>query len=216
MFARGRIGHCLSAQPCLGVTRVPARKRYVLRRWLLLGLSCAGLLACSAVRPPVVAAGWLQAGSTPALGWSVSSQQLATLRPAIYPDGHGLPPGQGLAGNGARLYATQCASCHGAQGEGGTAPELVGGEGPLTRPDADKTLLTYWPYATTLFDTVARSMPPAAPGHLSADQLYALCAWLLERNGLWPADTPLDATGLASVRMPNRAGFIAHRPTDGP
>ena len=182
------------------------------RRWPGALASLCLLAGCTATGPVTSTgqASWLNPGAPPALGMPLSAATLAALRPAIYPDGQGLPVGQGLAADGARLYARQCASCHGAAGEGGTAPELVGGEEPLTRPDADKTLRTYWPYATTLFDTVMRSMPPAAPGHLGADQVYALCAWLLAQNGLWPADQPLDRIALARLRLPNRDGFIPH------
>jgi len=184
----------------------------------------------------VAAAGsrWLPAGSAPALGRALPAPagearqgalapgidaRSSALAPAsdardhapaplIFPDGQGLPAGSGLAAEGALLYQAQCASCHGRHGEGNTAPELVGGNGPLSSPDADKTIATYWPYATTVFDTIRRSMPPAAPGRLSDDQVYALCAWVLAQNGLWPAGQALDAVGLAAIRMPNRDGFI--------
>lgn len=127
--------------------------------------------------------------------------------PLIYPDGKGLPPGQGFAQDGASLYAKHCAGCHGQSAQGGTAPELVGGEGPLSAPYADKTIKTYWPFATTLFDTIRRGMPPEKPALLKDDEVYALVAFILKENQLWQADTALDAQGLAHVRMPNRAGF---------
>lgn len=145
---------------------------------------------------------------SPDLGVRLTTRELQALSPIIFPDGRGLPAGQGLAQDGGRIYQSQCASCHGRHGEGLTAPELVGGDGPLSAPDADKTLATYWPFATTLFDTIARSMPPARPGRLSSDELYALCAWLLSENGLWSKDRALDARGLADIRMPNRDGFV--------
>lgn len=155
---------------------------------------------------------WLPAGSAPTLGREAGPDLGGRPATLIYPDGTGLPAGEGTAAQGQVLYQAQCASCHGRHAEGNTAPELVGGLGPLSRPDADKTLATYWPYAPTLFDTILRSMPPAAPGRLSADQIYALCAWLLSQNALWPETRPLDAAGLASVRMPNRDGFISAAP----
>jgi len=146
------------------------------------------------------------------LGQTLKAADLAALTPIIFPSGKGLPAGQGTAEQGAVLYQSQCASCHGRKGEGGTAQELIGGQGPLSAPDADKTLLTYWPYATTLFDNIMRSMPPAAPGHLSADELYALCAYLLSENGLWDRRQPLAAKELAAIAMPNRNGFIRKYP----
>ncbi|MDE3011697.1 MAG: cytochrome c [Pseudomonadota bacterium] len=176
------------------------------RRTLMLLCLC-GAAACPAQQVSSGKGRWLPAGSAPALGQPLVES--AGAPPAlIFGDGAGLPPGSGLAEEGAVLYQQECAACHGRHGEGNTAPELVGGEAPLSRPDADKTLLTYWPYAPTLFDTIRRSMPPARPGRLDDAQIYALCAWLLAQNGLWPAARTLDAAGLASVRMPNRDGFI--------
>jgi cytochrome c len=127
--------------------------------------------------------------------------------PLIFPDGRGLPPGQGHAREGELLYKKVCSRCHGADALGGTAPELVGGEGPLTRPDADKTIKTYWPYATTLFDTVRRGMPPENPDLLSDEEVYALTAFILSKNGLWPVDQALNAERLPTIQMPNRRGF---------
>ena len=145
---------------------------------------------------------------SPNLGVPVSASELAAIRPTIFPDGRGLPAGRGFADEGGRIYQKACASCHGRHGEGLTAPELIGGEGPLSAPEADKTLVTYWPFATTLFDTIARSMPPSLPGQFSNDELYALCAWLLAENGLWQKDRALDGPNLARIRMPNRDGFL--------
>ncbi len=173
----------------------------------LVGIVClpVGLLltSCATSAPPPTAV-----ALAPHLGHPVTSDTLAGLGAQIYPDGHGLPAGSGLAVDGAVLYGQYCASCHGREGQGATAPELIGGDGPLSAAEADKTLKTYWPYATTLFDTLARGMPPANPAALSDDQRYALCAFLLARNGLWPADRPLDGASLSAVQMPNRHGFI--------
>jgi len=151
--------------------------------------------------------------STPSpMGKPLHSDSITRLAPNIYPNGQGLPDGMGLAKNGSVLYQAQCASCHGTKGEGATAQALIGGDGPLSAHDADKTILTYWPYATTLFDTIARSMPPAAPGHLSADALFSLCAYLLAENGLWARDQPMGPKELAAIVMPNRNGFVQRFP----
>jgi cytochrome c len=160
------------------------------------------LLLCQSV----AAGTWEPAGTAPRLGQP--AQRTPARAAFIYPDGEGLPAGRGLAADGAALYQAHCAACHGRHAEGATAPDLVGGAGPLSSPDADKTVLTYWPYATTLFDTIRRSMPPSAPGSLSDTEIYALCAWLLSENHLWPAGLALDSKGLAAVRMPNRDGFV--------
>jgi cytochrome c len=204
--------------------RSEANRRRSSRRWRHAGL--VAMLMLLQIRSPALAqtvagsramAGaetrWPAEISGAALGRPLTPEQQTILATTIFPDGQGLPPGRGLASEGARLYQQYCAACHGRQAQGATAPELIGGDGPLSRPDADKTLATYWPFATTLFDTLRRSMPPAAPGHLTADQLYALCAWLLAENRLWPAEQALDAAGLAGIRMPNRDGFI---PLEGP
>jgi len=155
---------------------------------------------------------WASSEQISLMGKPLDEARLSQLTPNIYPNGKGLPSGMGLAKKGEGLYQAQCASCHGRKGEGGTAQELIGGEGPLTAPDADKTIRTYWPFATTLFDTILRSMPPAAPGNLSADDIYSLCAYLLSENGLWNRDQPMGAKELTAITMPNRDGFIRKYP----
>lgn len=129
------------------------------------------------------------------------------------PDGRGLPPGSGSVAQGKVLYAQQCASCHGASLEGGIGDKLVGGRGSLVNDSPTKgpvkTVESYWPYATTLFDYIKRAMPLAAPGSLANDQVYALSAYILSEAKIVPADAVLNADNLAKVAMPNRDGFIA-------
>jgi len=151
----------------------------------------------------------------PALGEPLDAKAIAALPATVFPDGRGLPTGRGTVAEGASLYAGLCAQCHGPEGTGGSAPELAGGHAALDSEYPDQNIGTYWPYATTLFDFLRRSMPMYAPGSLGDDRYYALTAWLLERNGLWPADQPLDAAGLATVQMPNRAGFDSYWPDHG-
>ncbi|HSV20280.1 MAG TPA: cytochrome c [Casimicrobiaceae bacterium] len=128
------------------------------------------------------------------------------------PDGRGLPPGSGSVAQGKTLYVEQCASCHGANLEGGIGDKLVGGRGTLVNDTPAKgpvkTVESYWPYATTLFDYIKRAMPLSAPGSLSNDQVYALCAYILSEAKIVPTDATLDAATLANVKMPNRDGFI--------
>ena len=147
--------------------------------------------------------------AAPRLGRPVPAEALARGDRHVFPDGRGLPPGRGSVAQGARLYQAQCAACHGVDGRGLTAEELVGGVGSLATAEPEKTVGSYWPHATTLFDFIRRAMPLHAPGSLQADEVYALSAWLLHANGILPADAVLDAAALAAVRMPNRAGFVA-------
>jgi cytochrome c len=132
----------------------------------------------------------------------------------VGPDGAGLPVGSGTHATGATVYAAQCAVCHGARGEGlGAYPKLVGRdprEGfPFARdPKLVKTVGNYWPYATTLFDYVRRTMPLAAPGSLTNDEVYAVVAFLLAENEVIARDAVMDARTLPAVRMPARDRFV--------
>ena len=148
------------------------------------------------------------AAEGPRLGQPASPQDIAAWSLTVFPDGKGLPAGKGTAAEGKAVYGQHCASCHGPKGEGGSAEELAGAKHGLTEPVPDKTVGNYWPYATTLFDFVRRSMPPAAPGSLNSDQLYAVCAYLLHINGIIPETAEMNATTLPLVKMPNREGFI--------
>ena len=122
-------------------------------------------------------------------------------------DGSGLPPGSGTAQSGREIDLTQCAACHGADGRlRGNA--LVGGEGTLASTSALKTVGSYWPYATTLFDYVKRAMPYGNEKTLSDPQVYAVTAYVLHLNGLLALDTELSAQTLMTVEMPNRDGFV--------
>ncbi len=106
----------------------------------------------------------------------------------VRPDGQGLPPGHGNVRDGAALYAARCAGCHGARGEGAAAEALAGGQGSLASAKPLRTVGSYWPYATTLFDYVRRAMPFDAPQSLSADETYAVSAYVLHLNGLLPEE----------------------------
>jgi cytochrome c len=109
---------------------------------------------------------------------------------------------------GKQLYTSNCEACHGASGEGGIKDRLVGGQGSLVTNKPIKTIGSYWPYATTLFDYIRRAMPYTAPGTLSNDNVYALVAYLLNLNGIVPANATLDQNSLPKVTMPNRDGFV--------
>ena len=128
------------------------------------------------------------------------------------PDGRGLPKGSGSVAAGKKVYETQCAACHGMNLEGGQGDRLVGGRGSLSGNDPAKppikTVESYWPYATTLFDYIKRAMPLTAPGSMSNDDVYAVSAYILARGRIVPEDATLDGRSLAAVKMPNRDGFI--------
>lgn len=151
-----------------------------------------------------IAAGSETAG--PVLGQPVPGAVTAVAHD-IFPDGDGLPAGSGTARQGEALYAEQCLACHGPAGEGGSA-EPMAGDYALTDPHPVKTIGNYWPYAPTLYDFIRRAMPMAAPGSLSADETYALTAYILYLQDLVDLDQELDAQTLASIRMPNRDGFL--------
>ena len=131
---------------------------------------------------------------------------------AVMPDGRGLPPGSGSVEQGKALYEQQCAACHGANLQGGIGDKLIGGRGTLVNNDPTKapvkTIESYWPYATTIFDYVKRTMPITAPDSLSTDQVYAVTAYILSEAKIVAPDAVLDAKSLPAVKMPNRDGFI--------
>jgi len=126
----------------------------------------------------------------------------------VRPDGKGLPHGSGTAEQGKQIFADNCAACHGDNGVGGIKDRLVGGRGTLASDAPLKTVGSFWPYATTLFDYVHRAMPYQAPGSLSTDETYAVVAYILSLNGIVSAQAKLDEHSLVTVRMPNRDGFI--------
>lgn len=143
----------------------------------------------------------------PKLGRPATAEEIAAQDINIFPDGTGLPPGQGTVAEGKAIYERRCAACHGPKGAGGSAEELAGGS-PPTSPHPDRTIGAYWPYATTVFDYVRRAMPFDAPRSLGDSQVYAVTAYLLHLNGLVGEQAALDAQSLPAVKMPNRDGFI--------
>ena len=124
-------------------------------------------------------------------------------------DGAGLPPGKGTVDKGAEVYAEQCAACHGTFGEGeGRFPKLAGGVGSLRDERPEPTIGSYWPFAPTLWDYINRAMPMPAPHTLSADDVYALTAYILSLNDLVPNEFVADRSSLPKVIMRNRDNFI--------
>jgi cytochrome c len=141
------------------------------------------------------------------LGKPITENQIRLWNIDINPKGDGLPEGSGTAVVGETLYQQQCASCHGDKGQGGIANRLAGGGGLNTNTPV-KTVGSFWPYPTTIFDYTRRAMPHNAPQSLSNDQLYAATAYILFLNKIIAKDTVMDAKSLPLVQMPNRDGFI--------
>jgi len=146
------------------------------------------------------------------LGAPATPQQIAGWDIDVRADGLGLPPGRGSVGQGRAIYAQTCAVCHGAGGEGKPMDALVGGAGSLASPNPVRTVGSYWPYATTLFDFIRRAMPFNAPQSLTPDQVYAVSAYVLYLNRILPETAVQDAHSLPRVRMPNRNGFTSPDP----
>ena len=190
-----------------------------------------GLMRAGAVS--VVAASFVALSSATAFaqaparfgfGRAATPADIAAVDIDIRPDGTGLPAGRGTAPEGATIYASKCASCHGKTGKEGPNDVLVGREPrtgfPFSQdPKLLHTIGNYWPYATTVFDYVRRAMPPTAPGSLKDEEVYALTAFLLNANELIPADAVMDRSTLPKVQMPARQYFqpdtrpqIVHKP----
>ena len=149
------------------------------------------------------------AQQSPNLGKSISPEDLASWDISIGPDGVGLPPGSGTVKQGEAVFAAKCQACHGEKGAGQPNDRLVGGRGSLPgdKPPI-KTVGSYWPYATTLFDYIRRAMPFNESKSLTDDEVYGVVAYLLNLNGVIPEGDTMNAQSLPKVAMPNRDGFI--------
>ena len=126
----------------------------------------------------------------------------------VGPDGKGLPDGSGTVTQGKQVFSDYCSACHGENGQGGIKDRLAGGQGTLASNMPVKTVGSFWPYATTLFDYIHRAMPYPTPGSLSTDETYAVTAYILSLNGIVAADGRVDKDSLPKIKMPNRDGFI--------
>ena len=148
------------------------------------------------------------------IGTAATAQQIALVDVDVSPNGAGLPAGSGTPQQGAAIYSTVCASCHGVNGEGHSPyPRLLGGPQDASvdfaaNPAIPHTIGNYWPYATTVFDYIRRAMPPTAPGSLTADQIYSVTGFLLAREGLIKDTATMSARTLPGVRMPARRRFV--------
>jgi cytochrome c len=161
----------------------------------------AATLAASAWAGEPSGTGHYGYGTTP------SAAEVAGWAIAVRPDGLGLPPGSGSVDKGANVYVDQCAACHGTFGEGeGRYPKLAGGSLKGDRPEP--TVGTYWPFATTLWDYINRAMPFPSPHVLSADDVYAITAYLLNVNNIVDNNFVADRDSLPKVKMPNGKSFV--------
>jgi len=149
----------------------------------------------------------------PGLGREATPAEVAAWDVSIPPDGAGLPPGRGTPAQGAVIYAQKCQNCHGEKGGGQPNDRLVGGQGTLASKAPVRTIGSYWPYATTLFDYVRRAMPYTQSHSLTDDEVYAVTAYLLHLNGIIAEMSVMDAVTLPKVRMPNRENFILAYPS---
>jgi cytochrome c len=170
----------------------------------IVALAVIALAGCAAAPPPYAKA--------PALGTGISSAEIARWDISVPPGGAGLPAGGGTARQGFLVYEQKCVACHGARGAGKPADALAGGVGSLASKTPLRTVGSYWPHATTLFDYVRRAMPLANPLSLSNDEVYAVSAYVLHLNGIIGEDAQMNATTLPEVKMPNRDGFVSDWP----
>ena len=167
------------------------------RKWLLAALSCLIVWCGTAL------------AESPNLGKVASPAEIASWDTGISPDGAGLPPGGGTPRQGEQVFLAKCVGCHGDKGSGKPNDQLVGGQGSLAPGQTPvKTVGSFWPYATTVFDYVRRAMPLNQPKSLSDDEVYAVVAYLLWLNGVVGENDTIDAKTLPAVRMPNRDGFV--------
>jgi S-disulfanyl-L-cysteine oxidoreductase SoxD len=146
------------------------------------------------------------------LGRTPSQEEIRSWDIAIGPSGKELPPGSGTALEGEKIYAEKCASCHGENGTkdapGANHHPLVGGKGTLNTLNPVRSIGSFWPYATTVYDYIYRAMPANQGETLSPNEVYALTAVLLYWNGIIKETDVIDAKSLPKVQMPNRNGFL--------
>lgn len=157
----------------------------------------------------LICAGEVAAQTATGLGRAATASDIDTWGAIIGPDGAELPPGGASAAAGRALYGRRCAGCHGPTGTEGPDARLAGGQGSLATAEARKTVGSYWPAATTLWDYVNRAMPFNQPGSLTTDEVYAAVAYVLFLNDLVGERDRVDAETLPRIVMPNRDGFVA-------
>lgn len=173
-------------------------------------LVAAAILAASGSVAGEPAAKPIGAGAALGLGRTALPEEIKAWDTDVRPDGRGLPEGKGTVKQGDLLFQERCASCHGEFGEGvGRWPVLSGGHGTLKADRPDKTVGSFWPDLSTLFDYTARAMPYGNARSLTADEIYALTAYLLHMNDIVKDENfELSDKNFLSIRMPNAGGFF--------
>ena len=143
------------------------------------------------------------------LGRTALPEEIKAWDTAVRPDGKGLPPGKGTAKEGDEIFQTQCATCHGEFGQGADRwPELAGGLGSLKDDRPLKTIGSFWPHLSTVFDYINRAMPFGNARSLKPDQIYALTAYLLYLNDIVKdEDFELSDKNFTTIKLPNENGF---------
>ena len=150
------------------------------------------------------------------LGHTPNPDQLKQINIDVTPDGTGLVPGSGTAAKGKDVYTRRCETCHGPTGKEGPQEVLSGGNGSLATARPQKTVGSYWPYATTLWDYINRAMPFDHPSTLVPDEVYSVAAYVLFLNGVVGENDVLNETTLPKIQMPNRNGFVSDPRPDTP
>jgi cytochrome c len=176
------------------------RKRLSQSGAIAMGLVLACAISPARARDP--------SAEGPKLGRPASPEVVRQRDLTVAADGSGLPAGSGSVTEGRAIFAEKCVACHGSAGSGGVADRLTGGVGTLASPKPIRTVSSYWPYASTLFDYIRRAMPLTTPQSLDDKDVYGLVAYLLSVDGIVRADARLDADSLAKIAMPNRNGFV--------
>jgi cytochrome c len=157
----------------------------------------------------ICAAAFAQTPWYPNVGRAPTGDEIRAMDIAVGPSGKELPPGSGVAKDGAAIYAKKCAACHMSDLQGSkSGPALVGGKGTLNTANPIRTVGSFWAFATTLYDFINRAMPKAAEGSLTPDEVYSLTAYILFKNDIVKETDVIDAKSLPRVRMPNRDGFL--------
>ena len=147
------------------------------------------------------------------VGRTPTAEEIRAWDITIGPDGKELPPGQGTAAEGAKLFIVKsCFACHGQTGSGGPAPTLIKSDGKTKSPypcltpcvNDSNVMALRAPYATTVWDYINRAMPLTKQGILKPSEVYALTAFILYKNGVIQEEEVMDAQSLPKVKMPNR------------
>ena len=177
--------------------------------------TATALLFCSAfaaqgLRPAIAAQSSFGVGRAP------KPEDLKAIDIDVAPDGKSLPPGSGTAAAGKLVYSSRCETCHGPTGTEGPQEVIAGGKGSLATSRPQKTVGSYWPYATTLWDYIRRAMPFDHPGTITNDQIYAVTAYVLFLNGIVGEQDVVDQASLPKIQMPNRNGFVVDPRPDIP